>query len=60
MHNVAILRVTAQNVGDNFAESLRENTFVDVLDGVVHIFLRCADSTHHVSLITHEIIGLFN
>jgi hypothetical protein len=39
MHNVAILRVTAQNVGDNFAESLRENTFVDILDGVVHIFL---------------------
>ena len=34
-----ILRVTAQNVGDNFAESLRENTFVDILDGVVHIFL---------------------
>ena len=60
VHDITILRVTAQDIGDDFAESLREYTFVDVLNGVVHIFFGCADASHHISLITHGIISLFN
>jgi hypothetical protein len=40
MHDVAILFVTAQEVGDNLAECFRENAFVDVFDCVVYILFR--------------------
>lgn len=42
MHNVAVLWVTAQDIRYNLAESLWEDTLVDVLDSVVNIFLCCA------------------
>jgi hypothetical protein len=35
VHDVTVLGITAQNIRDDFAESLREDTFVDVFDGVV-------------------------
>ena len=54
VHDVAILRVTAKYIGDNLAESPRENPLVYVLDSVVNVFFRCAYTAHHVSLITHS------
>ncbi len=53
MHNVAVLWVTAQDIRYNLAESLWEDTLVDVLDSVVNIFLCCANTAHHVSIVTH-------
>ena len=50
MHYITIFRVAAQYVGYNLAECLREDTFVNVLYGVVHIFFRCAYATHHISV----------
>ena len=51
MHDVAVFGVASEDVGDDFAESLWEDSLVDVLDGVVHVFLRCAHTAHHVSLV---------
>jgi hypothetical protein len=39
MHDVAVFGVATQNVGDDFAESLGEQTFVYVLYGIVYVFL---------------------
>ena len=50
MHNVAIFRITAQDIGDNLAESLRIKTLVNVLYSIVYVFLGGADSAHHVSI----------
>ena len=51
VHDVAVFRVAAQNVGDDFAECLGEDAFVDVLDGVVHVLLHSGDAAHHVTLL---------
>ena len=53
VHDVAVFRVTAQNVGDNLAECLREDTLIDVLDGVVYVLFGCRHAAHHVTLVTH-------
>jgi len=53
MHNVTILWVAAQDIWYDLAESLWEDTLVDVLDSVVNIFLCCANTAHHISIITH-------
>jgi hypothetical protein len=39
MHDVAVLLISAQQVGDDLAESFREDTLVDVLYRVVYILL---------------------
>ena len=55
VHDVAPLGVAAQDVGNDFAESLRKDTFVNVLDGVVHILLGGTHAAHHVALLfVHE------
>ena len=33
--------------------ALWEDTLVDVLDSVVNIFLCCANTAHHISIVTH-------
>ena len=53
MHDVAVLRVAAQNIRYNLAESLWENTLVDVLNGVVYVFFSCAHSAHHIAIVAH-------
>ena len=53
MHDVAVFRVATENVRDDFAECLRENAFVDVLDCVVDILLGRRHSTLHVPLVAH-------
>ena len=53
MHYVAILRISTENVWDYLTESFWENTFVDVLDSVMDIFLRCRNSTLHIPLVAH-------
>ena len=58
MHDVTILRVAAQNVGYDLAESLREDTLVDVLDGIVHVFLGGTHTAHHISVVSHFISKL--
>ena len=44
MHNVAILCIAAQQIGDNLAESVGVETLVDILDGIVHILLRSGNT----------------
>jgi hypothetical protein len=39
MHDVAVIRISSQNIRDDLAESLRENTLVYVLDCVVYVLL---------------------
>ena len=51
MHDVAILWIASEDVGDDFAEGLREDTLVYVFDGVVHVFLGGADAAHHIPLV---------
>lgn len=41
VHDVAIFGVSAQNIRDYLTESLGENTFVNVFNGVVYIFFGC-------------------
>ena len=41
MHDVAVFRISTEDIGNDLAECLWENTFVDVLDSVVHILLGC-------------------
>ena len=53
MHDVAILGIAAQDVGDDLAESLRIEALVDVTDGIVHIFLAGTYAAHHIPLICH-------
>ena len=50
MHDVAIVGVAAENVGNDLTESLWKNAFVDVLDGVVNVFFGSAHAAHHVSV----------
>ena len=38
MHDITIFGVPTQNIRDYFTECLWKNSFVDVLDGIVHIF----------------------
>jgi hypothetical protein len=38
MHDVAIQRVTAEDVGDDFAKCVGIEPLVEVLDGVVDVF----------------------
>ena len=57
VHNVAIVGVAAEDVGNDFTESLRKQSFVDVADGCVHIFFHCAHAAHHVSLILVHGLG---
>ena len=54
VHDVAVVIITAQYVGNDFAESLGINALVYVLDGVVHIFFRSRNATHIVSLFNHD------
>jgi hypothetical protein len=37
MHNVAVIGIAPQQVGDNLAESIGEETLVYILDGVVNV-----------------------
>jgi hypothetical protein len=57
MHDITILRISAEDVRNDFTECFRENSFVDVLDCVVDIFLGSGNATLHVPLIAHN--GLF-
>ena len=51
MHDVEVLRVSAQNVWDYLAEGLWKDSFVDVLDGVVHVFFGSTNAAKHISII---------
>lgn len=51
MHDVTVLRITSEDVGDNLAERHREYTLVDVLYRVVYVFLRGTHATHHISVV---------
>ena len=53
VHDVAIVGVTAQDIGDNLAEGLWEYAFVYILDGIVHIFFGGTYATHHISVVCH-------
>jgi hypothetical protein len=57
MHDVTVLRIAAENFWNYLAECLREDSLVDVLDGVVYVLLRGRNATLHISLIAHKILG---
>ena len=58
VHDIAILGVTSQDVGDDLAERLWEDALVDVLDGVVYVLLGGTYAAHHISVV-HILIFLF-
>ena len=58
VHDVAILGVASQNVGDYLAERLREYPFIDVLYGCMHVFFGSRDTTLHVSVCSIHDLGL--
>jgi hypothetical protein len=37
MHDIAIIGITAKNVGNDFAKGVRKDTLIDIFDGVVYI-----------------------
>jgi hypothetical protein len=51
VHDVTVLGVTAQDIGDDLTEGLGIKTFVNVLDGVVHILLGCRYATQHITFV---------
>ena len=51
MHDVTILWVASEDVGDDFAECLREDSLVNVFDSVVYVFLCGRNTTHHITII---------
>ena len=57
MQDVAIEWVAAENVGDDFAESVGIQTFVEVLDGVVDVFLFGRDAALSVTIV-HALVLL--
>jgi predicted P-loop ATPase len=54
MHDVAVLRIAAEDVRDNFTECFREYSLVNVLDSVVDVFLGSGNSTLHIPLVAHN------
>src|SRR5574344_401423 len=50
MHDIAVFRVTTQYIRYNLAESLREYTFVYILNRVMHIFFGGTYASHHISV----------
>ena len=40
MHDVAVLRIAAEDIRDNFTECFREHSLVNVFDSVVNVLLR--------------------
>ena len=60
MHDVTILGISTEDIGDNLTESLREDTLVYILDGVMHIFLCGRDAAHHISVIHFRCFYLFS
>jgi hypothetical protein len=53
MHDITILRVATQDVRYDLTESLWEDSLVNVLDGVMYVFLGGAHTAHHISVISH-------
>ncbi len=58
MHDVAVFRITAEDIGDNLTERHREYTLVDVLYRVVYVFLRGTHATHHISVVHKKSLSL--
>ena len=59
MHDVAVVGIAPEDVGDNLAESLWEKALVDVLDGVVYVFFRGGNSAEVVFQGIHRYLFLF-
>ena len=55
VHDVAVVGAATEDVGDDFAEGLREEAFVDVADGVVNVFFGGGDSAQVVFECVHEV-----
>ena len=57
MHDIAILRVAAKNIGYNLAESLWIKPLVNILNGIMYIFFRGRYPAHIIPLVAHIVIG---
>ena len=53
MHDVAIVGVAAEDVGNDFAKGLWVEPFVDVLNSSVDVLLSSRDATLHVAVVGH-------
>jgi hypothetical protein len=53
MHDGTIIRVTGQQVRHNFAKGFGEQTFVQILDGLVYIFFTGGNSALLVTFVAH-------
>ena len=51
MHDITILGISAQDIRDDLAESLREDSLVNVLNSGVHVFFGGTHATHHISVV---------
>ncbi len=51
MHNVAIVGVATEDVGDDFAECVRVEPLVEILDGVVDVFFFCGDAALTITIV---------
>ena len=56
VHDVAIVGVAAQNIGDNLTEGLGKDTFIYILDCVVYIFFRSRYAAQVVTLVAHRYV----
>ena len=51
VHDVAVLGVTAEDVGDDLAEGLRVESLVYVLDGGMDVLLAGGDAALHIAFV---------
>ncbi len=60
MHYVAPLRITSEDVGDDLAECFWIQSFVNVLDGGVDVFLGRGHAAHDIALRCHCVGFLYS
>jgi len=58
MHYTAIFRIVAKEVGNNLAESIREQAFVNIFYGFMNIVF-CGRNTSLRIFVGHSGVGLF-
>ena len=51
MHDIAVVWISPENIGNNLTESPGIESLVDILDGVVHVFLGRGNASGHIALI---------
>jgi hypothetical protein len=58
VHDIAVVRIAAEQVGDDLTEGAGEEPFVYRADGPVHIFLGGGNAASFIQGIAQEIAAL--